>query len=362
MTNSPAAQDITRTTLGVLFIGILIAASFWVLRPFMTAIVWATMIVIATWPMMLALEKRLLGKRGLAVLVMTLLLLLVLVIPLTMAIISVVDRADEIAGWGTSLVSSSIPPPPAWLEQIPVVGPKLAARWNHFATQNVKELSAQLTPYAGKIVNWIVDQGGNMGRMIFHFLLTVVVSAVLYSTGESAAAGVRRFARRLAGRHGEDAVILGAKAVRGVALGVVGTAAIQSLLGGAGLLVAGIPAAAVFTAIMFVCCVAQIGPGLILIPAIIWLLHEGMNVSGSIMIAWSLFVMTIDNVIRPFLIKKGADLPLLLIFSGVLGGLVAFGIIGLFIGPVVLAVTYTLLEAWVTENETAEEQPLPETE
>ncbi len=355
MLQNNSKVDLTRSTLGVLFIGVLIAATFWILRPFMEAGVWATMIVIATWPMLLRIEKRLLGKRGVAVLVMTLLLLLVLVVPLSLSVISIVERADDIAGWVTSLSSATIPPPPTWLEAIPLVGPKLFGYLNQFTAGTMKDLAPHVAPYAGRIVSWIVNQGGAVGKMILHFLLTVIVCAILYSYGEKAAAGIRRFARRLAGHDGENAVILGAKAIRGVALGVVGTASIQTLLGGVALFVAGIPAAGVLTAVMFVLCVAQIGPGLVLIPVIIWMFREGMTAAGSVMIVWSLFVVTIDNFVRPFLIKKGADIPLLLIFAGVLGGLVAFGIIGLFIGPVVLAVTYTLLDAWVSGGQAEEE-------
>jgi predicted PurR-regulated permease PerM len=187
--------------------------------------------------------------------------------------------------------------------------------------------------------------------MIVQFLLTVIISAVLFANGEKAADGVCQFARRLGGQHGEDAAILAAKAIRGVALGVVVTAVVQSILGGIGLVVAGVPGAALLTAVIFILCVAQIGPALVLIPVIVWLYWTDQTLWGTIMIVWSVFVGTIDNVIRPFLIKKGADLPLLLIFSGVIGGLIAFGVIGLFIGPVMLAVTYTLLKAWVSRGE-----------
>ncbi len=349
-------HDLTRTTLGVLFIGILLSVSFWVLLPFMEAGVWAAMIVIATWPMMLGFQTRLLGKRGLAVTSMIVLLLLLVVVPVSLVIISIVTRADEIAGWIASLSSFIIPPPPAWLERIPLAGSKLTIYWNQFTSGTMKDIAPKVAPYTGKIVNWIVSQGGSAGKMILHFLLTVAISGILYAKGEVAATGIRRFALRLAGSYGENAVILGAKAIRGVALGVVGTAAVQTFLGGTALVVAGVPAAAFLTALMFVLCVAQLGPALILIPVIIWMFHEGMNVAGSVMIVWALFVMTIDNVVRPYLIKRGADIPLLLILCGVIGGLVAFGIIGLFIGPVVLAVTYTLLDAWVSMND-GDDQP-----
>ena len=144
-------------------------------------------------------------------------------------------------------------------------------------------------------------------------------------------------------------MLLAARAIRGVALGVVVTALAQALLGGVGLAVAGVPFAGVLTAVMLMLCLAQIGPGLVLIPATIWLYWTGDNLWGTLLLVWSLFVVTLDNFLRPFLIKQGADLPLLLIFAGVIGGLLSLGLLGIFVGPVVLAVSYTLLEAWINE-------------
>jgi predicted PurR-regulated permease PerM len=192
-------------------------------------------------------------------------------------------------------------------------------------------------------------------KLSVQFLLTVIISIVLYSSGEQAADGVLRFARRLGGKQGEDAAVLAARAVRGVALGVVVTALIQALLGGLGLFISGFPAAVVLTVLMFILCIAQIGPGLVLIPAVVWLFWSGENSWGIVMSVWTILVGTIDNVIKPVLIRKGADLPLLLIFTGVLGGLIAFGVIGLFIGPVLLGVSYTLLGAWISQNEQEQE-------
>ncbi len=344
-------QDVTRTTLAVLFIGILIAASFWVLRPFLAAFLWATMIVIATWPMLLSLQTRLWGKRGLAVAVMTLLLLLVFVVPFSLSIATIVDKSDEIAAWAKSLATFTLPPPPKWIESVPFFGQKLSDQWQQLAALHFRELSAHLAPYAGKLVRWFAEQAGGVGMMILQFLLTVIIAAILYANGEAAAAGVESFARRLAGEKGEEVAILAGKAVRGVALGVVVTAIIQSGLGGIGLAVTGLPAAPILTAVMFMLCVAQLGPALVMIPAVIWLFYKSGTVWGTVLLVWTIPVLILDNFLRPVLIKKGADLPLLLIFAGVIGGLLAIGIIGLFIGPVVLAVTYTLLKAWVSGDQ-----------
>jgi predicted PurR-regulated permease PerM len=347
--------DVTRMTFAVLFISLLIFASFWVVRPFISAFIWATTIVVATWPLLLRLQQRLWGKRRLAVVVMSLALLLVLLVPLTLAVITIVDKADQIVAWVKSLASFTVPPPPHWFGNIPLVGAKLADRWQQLAALSPENLSARLAPHAGRIVRWFVSQAGGAGFMIFQFLLTVIIAAILYANGDAAAGGVRSFARRLGGQKGEDAAVLAAKAIRGVALGVVLTAIIQAILGGIGLAVSGVPAATVLTAVMFILCVAQIGPALVLIPSVILLYWSGENIWGTVLLIWALPVILLDNFLRPALIRKGAHLPLLLIFAGVIGGLIAFGIIGLFIGPVVLAVAYTLLKAWVSTEEQKQE-------
>ena len=157
------------------------------------------------------------------------------------------------------------------------------------------------------------------------------------------------FGRRLAGERGETAVHLAGQAIRSVALGVVVTALAQSLIGGIGLGVVGLPFAAPLTALMFVLCLIQLGPGLVLIPAVIWMYYSGDTVWATVLLVFTIVATTIDQFIRPVLIRRGADLPLLLILSGVIGGLVAFGILGIFIGPTVLAVAYTLVNAWMEE-------------
>jgi predicted PurR-regulated permease PerM len=352
-------RDLTRTVFAVLFIGGLIGASFWILRPFLGAIIWAVMIVVSTWPAMLALQGRLWGKRTLAVTVMTLALLSILVVPFSLAIGTIIANAETIVGWAKSLATLKMPPPPAWLEKLPLVGAKAAQAWGQVAAAGIEGVAATAAPYAGSATRWVMAQIGNFGIVLFQFLLTVVVSAILYTHGERAAGGVSRFARRLAGPRGENALHLASQAIRGVALGVVVTALAQAVLGGIGLAIAGVPFAAILTAVMFMLAIAQLGPIPVLAPAVLWLYWTGSSGWGTFLLLCTLAVGTMDNVVRPILIKKGADLPLLLIFAGVIGGLIAFGLIGIFVGPVVLAVAYTLLEAWVRgedgEGEPAEE-------
>jgi len=344
-------MDVTRATLAVLFILSMVAGCFWILRPFLTGILWAVVIVVATWPLLLSLESHLHGRRWAAVTIMTFALLMVFVLPLTLAVLEIVNRGDEIVSWFGSLSAFTIPPPPEWLRKIPFSGPRLVERWQEFAALHPAELSSRLAPYAGRVVSWFVAHAGNVGVMLLNFFLTVIIAPIMYAHGEKGAATMCKLASRLAGSRGEEAVILAARAVRGVALGVVVTALVQSVLGGLGLLLAGVPAALLLTGVMFILCIAQIGPALVMIPAIIWLFWSGETLWGIVLIVWMLPVVTLDNFLRPMLIRKGADLPLVLIFAGVIGGLIAFGVVGLFIGPVILAVAFTLIQAWIGEEQ-----------
>ncbi len=346
-------RDLTRTVLAVLFIVALIGASLWILRPFLAIIIWATMIVVATWPAMLAIQRRLWGKRALAVTVMIAALLSVLFVPLSLAVGTIVTNGNTIAGWAKSLATFKMPPAPPWLVALPVVGAKIALVWQQVAATGIEELIATAAPYASNAVRGFVGQIGSLGFLVFQFFLIVAFSGVLYARGERTAAAVERFARRLAGSNGENAVCLAGQAIRSVALGVVVTALVQSTLGGVGLAVAGVPFAAVLTAVMFMLGLAQLGPILVLVPAVCWLYWSANSGWGTFLLVWTLPVAAIDNFLRPVLIRRGADLPFLLIFCGVVGGLIAFGLIGIFVGPVILAVASTLLDAWMRRGETA---------
>ena len=350
MNNAPGpARDLTRTTLAVLFITALIGASFWILRPFLAASVWATMIVVATWPLMLRVQRWLGNRRALAVLVMTAVLLLVYVVPFMLAVGTVLDQADRIAGWADTLATVQLPRPPEAVHRIPFVGARIAAAWERAADASVDEVVASLEPHARAIALWFVARLGSFGVVSLEFLLTTIIAAMLYAKGETVASGVVRFAQRLAGDRGEQAVALAGQAIRSVALGVVLTALVQAALGGIGLAVAGVPFVVILTGIMFLLSIAQLGPLAVLLPAIVWLYWRGSSGWGTVLLVWTVLITPLDNFLRPILIRKGVDLPLTLIFAGVIGGLIAFGLVGIFVGPVVLAVGFTLLKAWVLQ-------------
>ena len=347
-------SDLARNFLALLFLALLIASVFWILRPFLGALLWAATIVVATWPLREGLARRLGDRPRLAVGLLAVGLLLVFMVPLFLTIGTLVSHSDEITAKAKAILAGGIPVAPTWLERLPAVGTPIAAAWNAIAASPLADLTAQVTPYLGDVATWFAGQVGGLGRLLMQFLLTVVISGVLWSSGEVWAAGLKRFAHRLGGAAGEGVVRLAGQAVRAVALGVVVTAIVQSVLAGIGLGLAGIPLAMVLTVVMFLLAIAQLGPLPILLPSVGWLFYQGSTGWGIFLLVWSLVVGTMDNFLRPVLIRRGADLPLLLVFAGVLGGLMSFGLVGLFIGPVVLAVAHTLWNAWVGEAPAAQ--------
>jgi predicted PurR-regulated permease PerM len=345
--NEAPRPDLARNTLGVLTLAVLIGASLWTLRPFLGATVWAAMLVVATWPAMLWIQARLGNRRSLAVLAMVVVLLLLFVLPLTMAVTTIASHADVMIGWVKSLVSNGLPQLPDWVATLPLVGPKVAELWNEVLASGVAGLEAKVAPHARDVTAWLVTQAGVVGTLTLQFLLTVVLAGVMYAQGEAAARKVRLFGRKLGGQRGEDAVVIAGKSIRGVALGVGVTAIVQAVIGGIGLAIAGVPFAALLTALMFMLCIVQLGPIAVLAPATIWVFWNGSTGWGVFLLVWTIVVGVMDNFLRPVLIKRGADLPLLLIFGGVIGGLLGFGLVGIFVGPVMLAVSYTLIDAWI---------------
>jgi predicted PurR-regulated permease PerM len=347
----PQRPDIMGITLAVAFIAGLVGVSLWVISPFAGAMIWAAMIVVSTWNGMLWVQARLWNRRWMAVTVLTIVMLLVLFVPLTLGIVAVVRNADDFAGWIAGLQSFQLPALPQWVIDLPLVGERLADFWKQVGAWGIGDLAKQAKPYLSAVLGWLASHAGGLGWVLLQFVLTVIIAAIMYAYGESAAAGLKRFGRRLSGERGEQMVVLAGRSVRGVALGIVVTAFVQSLIGGIALGLAGVPFALLLTGVMFFLCIAQLGPVLVLLPAMLWLWWQDHYGWAIFVLVCTVVVTLLDNVLRPILIKKGADLPLILIFAGVIGGLITFGLIGIFVGPVVLAVTYTLLENWVLDAE-----------
>ena len=351
-TNAALRKDLTLTVLSVLLMLALIGAAFWILRPFLLPLIWAVMIVVATWPLMLQVQARL-RRRAWVVTLMSAAMLAIFVAPILLAIQVLLDNMEAITRALHWLQTATLPPPPAWVQGIPLIGARVAEGWTSIAAAGTGALAAHIAPYTADAARWLAGAFGSLGLLAIEFLLTVVIAVVLFSHGEVARENLIRLGRRLAGERGEGAVILAGQAIRAVALGVVVTALVQTTLAGLGLWLAGVPFAGFLTGVVLLLCIAQIGPILVLVPAVVWLYWNDATIAATALLAWTVVVGVLDNVLRPLLIRRGADLPLLLIFAGVIGGLLAFGIVGLFVGPVVLAVGYTLLKQWMGEREAA---------
>ena len=347
---TPPRTDLPRSTLGVLVIVTLLASTVWILRPFLGAIIWATMIVVATWPLMRQVQGWLWGRRPLAVVVMVAGWLLILALPLSLATGTIVANTGQIVDWATRMQAVTLESRLAWLGTLPYIGPQAVEAWRTVADSPLSDLATAAAPYAASAVVWLAGTLRSLGWLLVQFLLTLAIAAVMYAKGETAADGLLRFGRQLAGEAGDRVVRLAAQAIRGVALGVIVTAAVQAALASLGLFAAGVPFAALLAVVTFVLCIAQLGPALVLLPSVAWLYWRGDPGTASVLLIWALFVVMLDNVLRPILMTKGANLPMLLMFGGVIGGLLSFGLIGIFVGPVVLAVSYTLLVAWMSER------------
>lgn len=349
--HSETSNDIPRVVLFVLVIAALLVGSLWTLLPFLNALIWAMTIAIATWPMLLRVQQFSGGRRWLAVAIMTVLVLLVFIVPLALAISALIDAARESQDVINDFIAHGLGPPPVWIAKIPVVGSEVAAKWQTLSDGGPTALAQFVQPYAGAAASWALAATGGLAKPIVLVLLILILVVLLYAQGETAASGVLAFAHRLGGDTGQRTVILAGQAVRSVALGVVATALIQAVLAGIGLWLCGIPHPGLLTAVAFMLGVAQVGPALVLVPSIGWLYWSGNTGWGTALLIWSLPVAALDNVVRPLFIRRGVQLPLLLIVAGVIGGLISFGLVGLFVGPVILAATYTLTKDWIARGQ-----------
>ena len=343
------SRDLPRSVLEVLFILGLAAGCLWILRPFLTALVGAATIAISTWPMLTGLQRRLGGHRWLSISVVMAVLAIAILAPVYFAAVAAVQSAGALSAWVHDLPHRELPALPGWLAGAPLVGSRLEQAWGDLAKGGAEGIKARLADHTGEILRWLMGRLGNLAGMLVQLLLTLGITGLLYARGESVAAVLLRFARRLAGVPGEQAARLAALATRGVGLGVVLTPLLQSIVAGAGMVVAGAPHVGLFSLAVLLSCLAQAGPIPAMLIPVVWLYARGAALPALGLLAWAIVVHICGPVVRPLLIKRGVDLPIVLIISGVIGGVTAFGVVGLFIGPVLLAVASALLEGWMAE-------------
>jgi predicted PurR-regulated permease PerM len=331
-------------TLGLTLLLILAAGCVLVLYPFANAILLAVPLCVSTWPLFTRLQ-RLLGDGRASAIVMTLAVAALLIVPLVALTMNLADDVTRLIEAVRSAVERGMPPP-TWLGRIPIVGSEAERVWLQVSQQGAG-LRPTLAPYLGPVRMWALRQGASLIGGTLQVALSVVLLFFLYRDGAYAERRLRAAMSRLAGWRARHALSTAGATIRGVVNGVVGTALIQAILLGSSFWIAGVPGSVALGALAIVLTLVPLGLLVLWLPAALWLMSQGETGWGVFLIVWNgLFVGTLDNVLRPCLISRGAKLPTVLIFLGVLGGVIAFGVVGVFLGPVLLAVAHTLFQAW----------------
>lgn len=338
-------QLLEHAVLLLLFAGLIIGVLA-VLRPFATAILFGAILAIAAWPLRDLLLRHGL-KRGWAATLLLLLALAIVAVPLLAVAPGLGDRLTQ----GTTRLQdyfASSPQLPPSLAGLPLVGERLATAWDKMLTAG-GDIQTALEPYSDALRQTLVGAARALGQSVLQIILSLVVATFFWVSGDALAAALHDILRRLGGEFAATTLDVAAGAVRSVAYGVVGTAAIQAVIMAFGLAIAGVPGAVLLGFVTLLLALSQIGAPLIILiwaGAAVWLFGQDQQGWGVFMIFWGLVVTVIDNFIKPFLIGVGVAMPLSLTILGVFGGFVAFGFLGLFIGPTLIAIAYTLLESW----------------
>ena len=349
---SISTQQFTRNAVEVTIrIGVLLVLVAWcfqITRPLIGPIVWGVIIAVAIFPIHRALLTLIGGRNGLSASLLTVVMLVVLVWPtvlLTAALLDNLQLLSETLDAGPF----EVPPPPESVAGWPVIGPSLYQLWD-LASTNMDAALTELKPQIEAIASWLLTVAAGTGLGVLQFVLSIIISGILIAHSAAGHGFAQKFAIRLSGERGSTFVDLAEATVRGVARGVIGVAFIQMLLVGLGLSIAGVPWAGLWTFLALLLAIMQIGVAPVMIGAIIYMFTTADTLPAVLFLIYGVFVSAIDNVQKPLLMGRGLDVPMAIILVGTIGGMVASGIVGLFIGAVVLAVGYKLFMTWLDEE------------
>jgi len=333
---------------GLVVLSLLAIACVMVLKPFLSPMIWAVILVLTTWPVFQWVEDRLGGRKLAAALIMTLGLATALVLPLVLVATRLADNAEN---WIDDLRRLAAAGPagielPDWLEAMPLIGDHLKG-----VAANTGAFVETLVPYLGFLRDAAVQSGLTIGRGIIEISLSVLISFFIYRDALHGLAVVQGVIRRVGGERATALISVAGDTTRGVVYGVIGTAFIQGLLAALGFWIAGVPAPLLLGVLTFALALFPIGAPLVWIPATLWLFAQEQVVWGVFMLIWGAGVVSsIDNFVRPYLISMGSNLPFLLVFMGIIGGVLTFGVLGIFIGPTMLAVAQALVREWLAHR------------
>lgn len=333
-------------------LAILLLACLQIIAPFVGALTWAGIIAITVWPAFLWLAARLGNRPRLAAALFTLALAALLVLPLAVLAVSLEEAVPQVAALGRDLAVFGLPEPPAWLAQIPVLGSSFDEAWRKAATDVSGPFKAAL-PAIERATVWILAHGAHLGMALLEFLFAIIIAGVLLVTADKSTDWAQRVVARMQIENGEDLMGMVASTVRSVSVGVAGTALIEAFLATVGFFIARVPGVIPLGFLTFFLALAQLPTLLVWGPAAIWLYSQGEGQWALFLLLWGLLaVNSVEHFLKPYLISQGAKLPFTLLFVGVIGGLIAWGMIGLFIGPTLLAVAFSLLRIWVGAERT----------
>ena len=341
--------------LGWIVLLILLIGCLLVLRPFASALLWAAVLCFSSWPLYQRLLKLLRGRRMLAALLMALGMILVMLLPFLVVGMTLADNVKDFTSAARTWLDAGPPTPPDWLAKVPVVGQQATERWQILATDSAKLLEITKR-FIEPVGSGLLMAGVAIGSGLLQLALSIFIAFFLFRDGSAIGERLTTGIERIGGERGTHLLEVAGNTVRGVVYGILGTGLVQALMAGIGFVIAGVPGAALLTLLTFFLSVVPVGPPLVWIPAAIWLFHQGSAGWGIFMLVWGLGVSSVDNVVKPWLISQGSDMPFILIFFGVLGGALAFGFIGVFIGPTLLAVGYRLVEEWASARRDVAEE------
>jgi predicted PurR-regulated permease PerM len=345
--STPPLRSKLEQNLGWIVLALLLVGGLLVMMPFVSALLWAVGLCFSSWPLYQRLLKLLGGRRTWAALVMALGMILIILLPFLVVGVSLADNVKDLTAAARRFVESGPPAPPEWLARVPAVGGKAVEYWRSLATDNAKLVEAakrllELASGSLLIASFAITRG------LLELALSIFIAFFLFRDGVAVAARLTKAVERIGGERGSHLLEVAGKTVRGVVYGILGTALVQALMAGLGFAIAGVPGAALLALLTFFLSIVPMGPPLVWLPAAFWLFNQGSTGWGVFMLVWGVAVSSVDNVVKPWLISQGSNMPFLLIFFGVLGGALAFGFIGVFIGPTLLAVGYRLVEGWAS--------------
>ena len=346
---SRSNDEFIQLAIRLVLLAFLLYWSFVLVRPFIPILAWSMVLTVAFYPAYNWLSIRLGNRPKVAALIITMINLAIIIGPVTWLGFGLIDGLQ---GFAAQLGEGSfaVPSPPEGIKDWPIVGARIYGLWDQASTNlraALRELAPHLKPLAGPVLAF----AGSAGVGTFKFILSVVLAGFLFLYGPDLVAATRRIQARLIAQRSEDFVGLAGLTIRTVSQGVIGVAVLQSLLAGIGLKLAGVPHAGVLAFVVLILAILQIGSVIVILPVIVWIWATKEFTAALLLTVYLLIVSLADNVLKPMLMGRGLSTPMFVIFIGVMGGMLAHGIVGLFVGPIILAVVWELMMAWIGEDQ-----------